>query len=397
MTTMPALLVLYGLTLLSLLVGTGAIYLALVRSFPVTWLYYHYFARKPLAWALLIGGGAFGSWAASQGWIAWTRALPAFFLLGLAVVLAHRLHQERAFPAVDFPPMADDASSQPIDDTREVAVIEHGGESKAYPLDFVIHHHIVNDRLGDRTVSLTYCAMCRSVMAFDVTELGPLFVGSFKHANMIVADRRTKTFFQQATFESIIGPLHPCSLDLVPCQVLPWADVRRLDPAPRVVAVTAADFRPFQLPIPGIWRRIVAGEATPGLPAAQRDRRFPARTRVVGILDPSFKQEVYLKEEILGHGLVVAADGRVVLVGRRGTVNGFHNELEGQAVSLQLSRDGTRLVDSNGARVWDLRGRPVTNTTRALVPVALSDEYWFSWRHFHPHAPLVRLAGSEEA
>ncbi len=101
----------------------------------------------------------------------------------------------------------------PLTDDMQLAVIEHGGVTKAYPLDYVIHHHIINDWFGDRIVAVTYCAMCRTIIPFDVTDIGPLFVGSFKNANMIVADKRTKTFFQQATFESIVGRLHPRHAD----------------------------------------------------------------------------------------------------------------------------------------------------------------------------------------
>lgn len=45
MSTPGALPLLHGLAVLSLMVGTGAVYLALVRVFPVEWLYYHYFVR----------------------------------------------------------------------------------------------------------------------------------------------------------------------------------------------------------------------------------------------------------------------------------------------------------------------------------------------------------------
>jgi hypothetical protein len=59
--------------------------------------------------------------------------------------------------------------------------------------------------------------MCRSIIPFDVTDIGPLFVGSFKDANLIVADRKTKTFFQQATFESIIGNFRAPDLPYLTC------------------------------------------------------------------------------------------------------------------------------------------------------------------------------------
>jgi hypothetical protein len=68
-------------------------------------------------------------------------------LMGLAVILAYRMHQETAFPAVDFPEMSDDPSQLPLADDMMLAIIEYEGVTKAYPLDYVIHHHIINDHL----------------------------------------------------------------------------------------------------------------------------------------------------------------------------------------------------------------------------------------------------------
>jgi hypothetical protein len=266
----------YLLAIIALATGTAAIYMALIKSFPAQWLYYHYFIRKPIVWAILIGTviWTFGITLQTGVFPIW--ALIPLALMGLALVLTYKMHQENAFRAVDFPVMAEDVSSLPLGDDMQLGVIEYGGVTKAYPLDYVIHHHIINDQLGERIVALTYCAMCRSIIPFDVTDIGPLFVGSFKDANMIVADRKTKTFFQQATFGSIIGKLHPHTLTMIPFQILSWGEIKRLRPIPQVVKVTGKDFREFQLPIPGVWRKIVASEATPGLAAKDRDKTFPA-------------------------------------------------------------------------------------------------------------------------
>ena len=132
------------------------------------------------------------------------------------MILTYKMHQDKAFPAVFFPGISKEPEKLPLNDNMEMAVIEYNEVTKCYPLDYVIHHHIINDHYKDKTVALTYCAMCRSIIPFDVTEIGPLFVGSFKNANMIVADKKTKTFFQQATFQSLIGKLHPYELIMIP-------------------------------------------------------------------------------------------------------------------------------------------------------------------------------------
>jgi hypothetical protein len=152
--------------------------MALIKSFPVQWLYYHYFVRKPIVWTILVGTivWTFGITLQTGVFPLWT--LIPLALMGLAVVLTYKMHQENAFPAVDFPVMAEDVSSLPLRDDMQLGVIEYGGVTKAYPLDYVIHHHIINDQFGEYIVSLTYCAMCRSIIPFDVTDIGPLFVGS---------------------------------------------------------------------------------------------------------------------------------------------------------------------------------------------------------------------------
>jgi len=383
---------LYLLAITSLLVGTAAIYMALIKSFPVQWLYYHYFVRKPVVWAILIGSTAWTLWATERTGVFPQWALVPLLLMGLAILLSYKMHQENAFQAVDFPVVADDPFALPLTDKMQLAVIEHRGVTKAYPLDYIIHHHIVNDRFGDRIVALTFCAMCRSIIPFDVTDIGPLFVGSFKNANMIVADRNTKTFFQQATFESIIGKLHPHTLTMIPFQILAWGDLKRLDPLPLVVQTTPEDFRQFQLPIPGIWNRIMASEATPGLPADERDKTFPSRTHVVGITDRFSQTDVvYLKDELMNKGIVHDEALNVYLVAVGNTVNGFRGSLAGTSLNLLLNSDNT-LIDDSTATVWDVRGKRVEgNIELDLESIALSDEYWFSWKRFHPTSKLVRV------
>lgn len=381
----------YGIALIALAIGTAAIYIALIERFPVSWLYYHYFIRKPINWTLLIGliswtliiyerAGEFPFWS-----------LVPILLTGLAVILTYKMHQEVAFKAVDFPELTTDPSSLPIEEDMEIAVIEYDGETKCYPLDYVIHHHIINDKFNSKTVSLTYCAMCRSIIPFDVTDIGPLFVASFKNANMVVADRRTKTFFQQATFKSIIGKLHPTELTMIPFQILSWAEVKKSIPKPQVVNVNEKDFREFQLPIPGVWKKIMASESTPGLSEKNRDKSFPARTHVIGIIDDSIEERiVYLKKEVLAKKVVVNQENDFFLIGMDHTVNAFRKTLNHS--NLNISIEKSEIIDSNSETRWDIRGKYISGSLNGnLEPIAITDEYWFSWKKFHEDSKLIRL------
>lgn len=376
--------------LLSLLMGFGGIYLALVPGFPVSWLYVHAKTRKLVNWGLLVGAIAWIVVVAQGGALPDPLSLGAIGVLGLGVLLAHRLHQDAVFQALTDPAMAQDPLTLPLDPEHQLALIEVDGVTRAYPLEYVIHHHVINDHIGRRLIALTYCAMCRTIIAFDVTEIGPLYVGSFKDANMIVADRRTGTFFQQATFESLIGPLHPARLTLTHYQVLPWSAVRQLRPMPQVVHVTSADLRDFELPIPGLWRRIMAGDVTPGLARRRHDPRFSPRTRVIALAGRGGQVVAIPKTEVLDAGVVELPAYDVVLVAHGQSVNGFHRRSVGQA--LQIDPAGA-LHDALSGTTWDPRGKYSSGPRASdLEPIVLSDEFWFAWRFFHPDGQVIRIS-----
>ena len=225
--------------------------------------------------------------------------------------------------------------------------------------------------------------MCRSIIPFDVTDLGPLFVASFKHGNMIVADRRTRTWFQQASFQSLIGPLHPRELEMVSYQMLSWRELRESGEVPPFAAFTEADLRDFELPIPGLWKKILASEATPGLSRAKHDTSLPARTHVIGLLEPGMPPLAVEREAVRRAGTLRLDEVDVVLVSAGGGVTGYHRD------GRELRLEEGELRDATGAR-WSLRGKALAGQGD-LRRVALSDEYWFSWKLFHPSARLIRV------
>ncbi|MCK5690287.1 DUF3179 domain-containing protein [Myxococcota bacterium] len=391
------LLPLYLLALTALLVGASSLYMPMIKAFPVTWIYYLSFVSRPIVWAILVGSGASTLWLTKLSEVPPYSAIGPLLLMGLAVILSYKMRQENAFVAVDFPPVTKDVMALPLTDEMLLAVVEYEGQSRAYPLDYVVHHHIINDHFGERVVSLTYCAMCRSIIPFDVTDIGPLFVASFKNANMIVGDRKTRTWFQQASFESIIGKLHPHTLTMIPFQILSWGDLKTLSPMPQIVEITQNDLREFELPIPGVWKKLMASEATPGVRARDRDKSFSARTHVIGIspigINPKDPQSdvVYLKEELMSHGITHNPALELFLVATNNSVNAFSDSMSDAPLKLVLTPENT-LSDSLTGTTWDLRGKRIEGELKQdLEPVAISDEYWFSWRLFHPRSELIRL------
>ena len=385
-------LILYLLATTALITSVAFIPLILITAIPLKAVYYHSLIRKPVVWGIFICSLFWLAWMYfSAGIFQWGYLIP-LALMGAAVFIIYNLYPSVAFPAVDHPTMSNDPMQLPIEDKAQMAIIEYEGVTKAYPLDYLIHGHIINDTFGERLVSLTYCALCRSVIPFDVTDIGPLYVGAMKNGNMVLADQRTKTFFQQGTFESVIGPLHPKTLEMIPFQFLTWKQVKNLNPLPQVCHVTSHDFREFQLPLPGAWKKLTAGDLTPGLSASKRDKSFPARTSVIGITDPSVKpQVVYLKSEVQQQGIVKNEALDIVLVAQDEAVNAFKASVKGKPIDLMIDMD-SHLKDQSSGTIWDVRGKYQSGSIKSdLEVIIVSDEFWYSWRLFHPRSELIRL------
>ena len=53
-----------------------------------------------------------------------------------------------------------------LDDPEAVVAIEIDGDARAYPVQVMIWHEIVNDTVGGVPVSVTYCPLCNSAVSY---------------------------------------------------------------------------------------------------------------------------------------------------------------------------------------------------------------------------------------
>ncbi len=379
------------MAIFSLLFGPAGLYMSLIEAFPVKWVYYHYVIKKPINWSILMALLIATIFTSIQngGFQIWT--ISPLFISVVGLVLAYKAHQSQIFKEVDYPEMADDISKLPIADQMQMAVIEYEGITKCYPLNYVKTHHIVNDKFNDKIISLTFCAHCNGFIPFDVTDIGPLFAGSMKGGNLIVADKKTTTFFQQATFKSIAGRLHPSELTMVPYQVIPWKEVKTIVPQPKVVLVTKDDLKEFEILIKGVWKKIQKTDLTLGLSKKNRNKEFPARTRVIGLLDTfAEKKVVYLKDEVISKKAVHNKNLHFVLIPIEDAVIGFKSVLN--TIELDLMLHGTIIKDGISKTEWSIQGKySKGKIDKNLEFLSLSDEFWFSWKKFHPTSELILL------
>lgn len=127
-----------------------------------------------------------------------------------------------------------------IKDTRikprePVITLEIDGQSpRAYPLRYLTWHEIVNDRVGALPVAVTFCPLCNSAVTFDrrvrTRTLTFGVTGKLRNSDMVMYDRETQSWWQQAVGTAIVGELTGTELRLVPSWLESWEEFRTRNP-----------------------------------------------------------------------------------------------------------------------------------------------------------------------
>lgn len=121
-------------------------------------------------------------------------------------------------------------------DAREpVITVEIEGEvPRAYPIRYLTWHEIVNDVIGDTPVAVTFCPLCNSGLVFDRRVEGALLSfgvsGKLRNSDMVMFDRETESWWQQAVGEGIVGHYNGVKLTQIPAWMESWEEFTTRNP-----------------------------------------------------------------------------------------------------------------------------------------------------------------------
>lgn len=190
-------------------------------------------------------------------------------------------------PALSDPAFVSAATAEGLEGREPVITVALPGEvARAYPLRYLMWHEIVNDRIGMVPVAVTFCPLCNSGLTFDrrspAGELDFGVTGKLRNSDMVMYDRQTQSWWQQAQGLAIVGRLTGTELQTLPSWMESWDQFRARAPQGLVMAEPA--FRRAYGRNPYVnydsARRpfLYDGEAPPhGIPALARVVRVGAR------------------------------------------------------------------------------------------------------------------------
>ncbi|MFK7753272.1 MAG: DUF3179 domain-containing protein [Sedimentitalea sp.] len=149
-------------------------------------------------------------------------------------------------PAISDPSFVRAGQETRLGKREPVITVKIGtAPARAYPIRYLIWHEIVNDTVAGVPVAVTFCPLCNSGMTFDRrTRAGTLSFGvsgKLRHSDMIMYDRETQSWWQQAVGQGIVGQMMGTSLKAVPSWMESWQQFRDANPDGLVMA--EPDFR----------------------------------------------------------------------------------------------------------------------------------------------------------
>jgi hypothetical protein len=308
-------------------------------------------------------------------------------------------------PAVDDPKFISVAEANEfLGDLEPVVFFRIGDDARAYPLQVLTWHEIVNDVVDDTPVTITFCPLCNTAIAFarefdgQVLDFGT--TGRLRFSNLIMYDRQTETWWQQATGEGIAGEYTGEQLTFLPASIIGWEEFRENFPDGQVLSRETGFRRDYgRNPYAGYDNInnspfLFRGPETPGvLPAMARVLTVELDEEAVAYPYEVLQAQSIINDTIGGNEVVIfwqpgtasALDAASIAQGEDvGAGVSFSRVVGGQV--LTFSFDGENIVDDQTGSEWDVFGQAINGEFAGtqLEPVVSVNHFWFSWAAFKP-------------
>jgi Protein of unknown function (DUF3179) len=139
-------------------------------------------------------------------------------------------------PSIDNPKFISvQEADRNLEDSELVLGLNINGDIRAYPLQILVWHEIVNDKVENTPVAVTYCPLCFTNQVFNRTmndgkilEFGTS--GKLYNSNLVMYDRATKSLWSQAMAQGIVGKFAGIKLERIPFDVAYWKEWKQLYP-----------------------------------------------------------------------------------------------------------------------------------------------------------------------
>jgi hypothetical protein len=313
-------------------------------------------------------------------------------------------------PAIDEPKFISvSEANEWLKDREPVVFVQVGDDARAYPIQILMWHEIVNDTVGGEPLIVSFCPLCNTAIAFKRTFDGQVLdfgtTGRLRYSNLIMYDRQTETWWQQATGDAIAGEYTGAQLEFYPASMISWADFKDLHPNGKVLSRDTGHPRDY-------GRNPYFGyddiNQTPFLYDGRTPDQLPPMARVLTV-DLNGEAVAYpydvlsevkiINDTIGGEDVVVfwtegtasALDARNIPEGREvGSAVAYSRLLDDQLLDFEF-KDG-KILDTQTGSEWNIFGLAIGGELKGkqLTSVVSINHFWFSWAAFKPETRVYQ-------
>jgi len=300
-----------------------------------------------------------------------------------------------------------DAWLKPLEPVILVQVVE---DARAYPIQILMWHEIANDTVGGEPLIVTFCPLCNTAIVFKRTLNNAVLdfgtTGRLRYSNLIMYDRQTETWWQQATGEAIAGELTGMQLEFYPATIISWQDFKTSYPQGKVLSRETGYARDYgRNPYVGyddvnnppfLYR----GPATPDqLPPVARVLTIDLNGEAVAYPYETLEKISVANDTVGGEtvvifwqvGTVSPLDSPTTGSGHDvGTAAAFSRQLDGQTLSFTFTEG--KIIDEQTKSEWNILGQAVAGELKGkqLTSVVSINHFWFSWAAFKPETRVYQ-------
>jgi len=275
-----------------------------------------------------------------------------------------------------------DPSENKIPLDRQIIGIAHGKEAKAYPISFLTYHHQVRDKINDQDVLISYCSVCRSGRVFKPLVNGQpetfRLVG-MDQFNAMFEDSKTGSWWRQENGEAITGPLKGQQLEIFPSYQLSLKQWLVLYPNSKIMQADPNFISSYDS------LALFEQGKSKGTLTRSDTSSWNNKSWVIGIslnndhlaIDWNRLQKEKLIAFHFGHSSCV-----VLLT--KTNIDFCAFEIPFAFKEIYINQD-TIALDANQ---FNLKGEclncPTQTPEKKLNPITAYQEFWHSWKTFHP-------------
>jgi len=296
-------------------------------------------------------------------------------------------------PSIDNPKFVSVSEADKfLQDADQVVGLNVNGDIRAYPLQILVWHEIVNDNVGGTPVAVTYCPLCFTNQVFNRTVDGQTVEfgtsGKLYNSNLVMYDRNSNSLWSQALGQAIVGKQAGLKLDRIPFDVAFWREWKQLYPDTNVLSRDTGSNRPYGADPYGSYY----SNNDLFFPVSNKDDRLELKEIIVG-LENGGQFKAYKLQQI--------QDTRVIndRIGDKSLalfslypfmVRVFDSTLDGQKLEFQYNKNSSKITDKQTGSEWNFDGIGTAGPMKGkhLLRLPYDEGFWFEWVAFHPKTAL---------